>query len=45
MPKDDLFGPKKRKDDDFWERYEEEIGDFDDDFNDGDWEEDLDEDY
>ena len=46
MPKDDLLGPKKKKDDDFWERYEDEIGDFDDDnYNDGDWEEDIDEDY
>ena len=45
MPKDDLFGPKRRKDDDFWDRYESEIGEFDDDYNDGDWEEDIEEDF
>ena len=42
---DDLFGPKRKKEDDFWENYEDEIGEFDDEYNDGDWEEDTDEDY
>lgn len=42
MPKD---GPKRNKDDDFWEKYEDEISEFDDDYNDGDWEEDIDEDF
>ena len=38
-------GPKKRKEDDFWENYEDELADFEDDYNDGDWEEDTDEDF
>ena len=43
MVKLDIYGPKKGKDEEFWERYSDEIGEYDDDSdedqNDGEWEE------
>ncbi len=43
MVKINLDGPKKGKEKDFWNNYEDDISEYDDDseedFNDGDWEE------
>jgi len=39
----DIYGPKRGKEEDFWDRYSDEIRDSDDDsdedLNDGEWEE------
>ena len=46
-----LFAPKKGKQDEFWDQYQDEIAEYDkgfaddDDYNDGDWEEAYEEDY
>ena len=42
MVNQDLYGPKRGKKGDFWENYQDEIGDDIDDFDDDYYEEDLD---